>query len=252
MLVGFAMWIYTLLLPALTLPAGCPSGSRGPFGIAWLRPQQLFGLIGWDPLTHGTFWSLLVNIGGDDAGVGALASGRRRTAAQRAVPRSLCAAAGLVAGDWHGRVRVGDLLALAERIVGERQARVHSWSRPSRRNRELQPDAAADRAWVQFTERLLAAAIGAASARLVLTSALRGSGMDVAEVVAVLDEAGQEMRFNRGSCRPRWRTSAQGISVVDPDMRLVAWNRRYQQMFGYPRRHALRRPAGRRPDPLQR
>src|SRR5690606_37144256 len=25
-----------------------------------------------------------------------------------------------------------------------------------------------------------------------------------------------------------------GVSVVDPDMRLVAWNRRYQQMFGYP------------------
>ena len=51
--------------------------------------------------------------------------------------------------------------------------------------------AQADRQWIQFTERLLAAALGAASARRVLTSALRGSGMEVAEVVAVLDEAGR-------------------------------------------------------------
>ena len=27
------------------------------------RPEQLFGLSGWDTLTHGTFWSLLVNTG---------------------------------------------------------------------------------------------------------------------------------------------------------------------------------------------
>ena len=27
---------------------------------------------------------------------------------------------------------------------------------------------------------------------------------------------------------------AQGVSVVDADMRLVTWNRQYQEMFGYP------------------
>ncbi|RBB11082.1 hybrid sensor histidine kinase/response regulator, partial [Xanthomonas oryzae pv. oryzae] len=99
---------------------------------------------------------------------------------------------------------------------------------------ELQPSVVADRAWVQFTERLLAASIGAASARLVLTSLLRGSGMELGEVVAVLDEAGQELRFNREILSTTLENISAAVSVVDPDMRLTAWNRRYQQLFGYP------------------
>src|SRR5690606_4459258 len=65
LLLGFSMWIYTLLLPTLT-DAGWFDPAwleHGPFGINLLRPRHLFGLPGWDPLTHGTFWSLLVTIG---------------------------------------------------------------------------------------------------------------------------------------------------------------------------------------------
>ena len=58
--------------------------------------------------------------------------------------------------------------------------------------------------------------------------------MELGEVVAVLDEAGQELRFNREILSTTLENISSGVSVVDPDMRLVAWNRRYQQMFGYP------------------
>jgi signal transduction histidine kinase len=67
-----------------------------------------------------------------------------------------------------------------------------------------------------------------------LTTALRGSGMELGEVVALLDEAGQELRFNRQLLAATFEHMAQGISVVDVDLRLVTWNRRYQQMFDYP------------------
>jgi signal transduction histidine kinase len=87
---------------------------------------------------------------------------------------------------------------------------------------------------VQFTERLLAGAIGAASARLTLTSALRGSGMELGEVVAMLDEASQELRFNRELLSTTIENIPQAVSVVDRDLRLVAWNRRYQELFEYP------------------
>jgi len=119
-------------------------------------------------------------------------------------------------------------------VVGERHARRSFFEQAQSMGRELQASAPADRAWVQFTERLLAASIGAASARLLLTSLLRGSGMDLGEVVAVLDEAGQELRFNREILSTTLENISAGASVVDPDMRLTAWNRRYQQMFGYP------------------
>jgi PAS domain S-box-containing protein len=235
MLLGFGTWVYTLLLPALT-HAGWMDAMwlvQGPFGIAWLQPQHLFGMSGWDPLTHGTFWSLLVNVAAM-----LLVSVRWRPGVDerlRAAPfLDPYAQRPSVAGAWPGHVHVEDLLALASRVVGDRHARRSFLEQAQSMGRELQASAPADRAWVQFTERLLAASIGAASARLLLTSLLRGSGMDLGEVVAVLDEAGQELRFNREILSTTLENISAGVSVVDPDMRLTAWNRRYQQMFGYP------------------
>ncbi|KAF1690288.1 hybrid sensor histidine kinase/response regulator [Pseudoxanthomonas koreensis] len=236
LLAGFATWIYTLLLPALSTsglfdPAWL---LEGPFGVHWLRPQQLFGLSGWDPLTHGTFWSLLLN-----GGVMMLVSARSRLGVDerlRIAPflDPYAERQALAPGEWPGNVSVGDLLSLAIRIVGERHARRAFSEQAIALGRELQPAATADRAWAQFTERLIAASIGAASARLVLTSALRGSGMHLSEVMALLDEAGQELRFNREILSTTLENISAGVSVVDPDMRLVAWNRGYQRMFGYP------------------
>jgi len=235
MVLGFATWIYTLLLPAMTMAGGLDASwlLNGPFGISWLRPQQLFGMSGWDPLAHGTFWSLLAN-----TGALMIVSARWRPG----VDERLRAAPFLdpysqrpaVAGVWPGHVHVADLLALAERVVGERHAHRAFVEQATSLGRELQSNAPADRAWVQFTERLLAASIGAASARLVLTSLLRGSGMELGEVVAVLDEAGQELRFNREILSTTLENISAAVAVVDPDMRLTAWNRRYQQLFGYP------------------
>ncbi|MGY1410625.1 NahK/ErcS family hybrid sensor histidine kinase/response regulator [Luteimonas sp. A611] len=236
LLLGFAVWLYTLLLPTLT-DAGWfdPTWVRdGPFGIHWLRPRQLFGLWGWDPLTHGTFWSLLCNIGAL-----LLVSARWRPNLDerlRAAPflDPYAERSALSGGEWKGNVTLGDLLVLASRIVGERTAQRAFEQHAHELAQELQPQSRADRNWVQFTERLLAAAVGAASARLVVTSVLKGSGMEVGEVVAVLDEAGQELRFNREILSNTLENIDQGVSVVDSNMCLVAWNRRYQQLFGYP------------------
>ena len=62
---GFAMWFYTLILPTLVKEGVVPPWfvESGPFGLAALRPTSLLGVEGLDPLTHGIFWSLLVNVG---------------------------------------------------------------------------------------------------------------------------------------------------------------------------------------------
>ncbi|MCI4569208.1 PAS domain-containing hybrid sensor histidine kinase/response regulator [Lysobacter sp. CFH 32150] len=236
LLAGALVWLYALLLPALARGGWFGTGwiEHGPLGVAWLRPEQLFGLTGWDPLTHGVFWSLLLNVGAFF-----LVSARNRPRLQEQLLASsyldpYAQRPAIGPGGWAGSVRSGELLALAERILGERGARRAFEDYAAQQGRPWQPDFPADRALAQFTERLLASAIGAASARLTLTSALRGSGMELGEVVALLDEASQELRFNRQVLSTTLENISQGVSVVDAEMRLVAWNRRYQHLFGYP------------------
>jgi PAS domain S-box-containing protein len=61
---GFALWFYTLILPALVKEGVLPVSllSDGPFGMVWLSPTSLLGLRGLDTLSHGVFWSLFVNV----------------------------------------------------------------------------------------------------------------------------------------------------------------------------------------------
>ena len=228
---GFAVWIYTLLLPAL-------SGSgqwiqHGPFGWSWLRPQALFHVDGWDPVMHATFWSLLINVG-----CLVFISLRFRPSLEQRLHAAMFMdadpASGGGAGDWRGRVAVADLRTIAERIVGERSSDRAFDDYAERLGRPLLPTAAADRALIQYTERLLASAMGAATARRILIGVLSGSGLDIAEAMALMDEASQELRFNRQLLSTTLENVSQGISVVDAEMRLVAWNHRYLELFDYP------------------
>jgi Na+/proline symporter/CheY-like chemotaxis protein/anti-sigma regulatory factor (Ser/Thr protein kinase) len=233
---GFAVWGWTLLLPALA-GAGWISGGwmvEGPFGVEWLRPRALFGLSGWDPVTHGAVLSLLFNIGAlillslrYRPGLG------ERLRAQPFIDpwRERPSAA---SGELHGRIRIGDLQTIAARIIGPRTTdrAFADFARAS--GQPLNTGDRADRALMQYTERLLAGAIGGASARRVLTTVLRGTGLDLGEVVSLLDETSQELRFNRTLLAATLENLSQGVSVVDADMRLVAWNRRYVELFDYP------------------
>jgi sigma-B regulation protein RsbU (phosphoserine phosphatase) len=63
-LLGFILWFYTLLIPSLVRSGWWHSDilERGPFGVAFLRPTELFGLAGFDIWTHSLFWSMFFNI----------------------------------------------------------------------------------------------------------------------------------------------------------------------------------------------
>jgi len=65
-LLGFIIWVYTLLLPSFTWAGRfyTPFLENGPFGIGLLKPTALFGLTGMDLWSHSLFWSMLFNIGG--------------------------------------------------------------------------------------------------------------------------------------------------------------------------------------------
>ena len=63
-LAGFAVWFYTMVLPALAHSGWLPMSlmQSGADSISYLNPQALFGTGGVNTLTHTVFWSLIVNI----------------------------------------------------------------------------------------------------------------------------------------------------------------------------------------------
>ncbi len=236
LLAGFALWTYTLMIPAIVAAAGSEPlwVDQGPFGWSWLAPHSLLGLDMTDGLTHGVLWSLIVN-----TAVMIIVSVRHPPAIRERLQTSSELLIGSVAANratklLPGAASVGDLSALAERLLGrhgaERLLRRHSLEQ----GRELAPGDRADVGLLQSLELELAGALGASSARMVLTSALRGAGMKLAEILAFFDEASQRMRVNRELLEAMMDNMPQGISVVNADMQLVAWNQRYLDLFEYP------------------
>lgn len=233
---GFLLWMYTLLLPNMAMAGWFDSRwlQSGPFDLGWLRPHALFNLSGWDPITHGTFWSLMVNIAACVfVSLRFRPSIEERLRAARFLDIDAERTASTMA-DWGGRVSVADLRVIVGRILGERSANRMFEDYVHAAGKTIAATGTADRLLFQHAERALAAAIGSASARRMLTTALRGTGLDFSEAAALLDDASQELRFNRELLSNTLENISQGISVVDAEMRMVSWNRRYIEMFDYP------------------
>lgn len=235
LLLGFGLWIYTLLLPALM--AGADSGllAQGPFGIGWLRPQALFGLTGFDDITHGTLWSLGVNTLAYLLVPLALKPGlRERLQAGRFldVPS---AARTVRESTIRIAATVGDLVVLLERFFGAERARSELELHARRLGRPTpKPEDRVSSEQARHVELLLSGALGASSARLVLGSALGGRDMQLEDVIRLLDETAHEIQFNRELLRASLEHLSQGVSVVDKDLCLVGWNRRYLELLDYP------------------
>jgi signal transduction histidine kinase len=193
---GFIVWCYTLLIPSFTEPPMLASFvTAGPFGVGLLRPYALFGLVGLDPVTHATFWSLLANFG---ALLAVSMFGR-----QRPVDRAHAAlfldgdSAGGAAQIWRRTALIPDLNSLAARFLGrERTAAAFAdWAA----GRGLDPITAtrADADTVLFYERLLAGVIGAASARVLVGAIVEEEPLGVDEVMHILDETQRVLEANR-------------------------------------------------------
>lgn len=236
LLIGFLLWIYTLLIPAIAGANGdMPTWiSAGPFGLAALAPQALLGLTGPDPLTHGVAWSLLANtlalVAISLRHAPAIAERLQAASNDAEFERLEVMSAKLLPGN----ATVGDLDALAQRLLGEPAAQRLLQRYAHEQARKLRPTQRADVGLLQALERELAGALGASSARLVLASALRGAGLKLPDVVALFDAASQKLRFTRELLEAMMDNLPQGISVIDADMRLVAWNQRYLDLFQYP------------------
>lgn len=203
---GFLLWLYTLALPPV-LPASWIAALSG--GIA--DPVNLLGIGSASPLTHGVIWSVGANLV-----VFAAIAARGIRAPQ--LPRLF--------GAERAISNQRDLIALTGSFVGRERA--------ERAFGDVDPAAPVDRRSARRARALIAQVVGASSARALVASALAGNRLSLHDVARMLDEGGASLQFSRKLLASTFENIDAGISVVDADLNLVAWNSRYLDLFDYP------------------
>lgn len=88
--------------------------------------------------------------------------------------------------------------------------------------------------FIGFCERALGGVLGSSSSKVLIDSVLGNKKLDFEEVVNFFDDSTQAVKFNSSALFTSIENLDQGISVVDKDLRLVAWNNRYLSLYDYP------------------
>ena len=168
----------------------------GPWGIGFLRPENLFGLNGLDPLVHSVFWSLLLN--SVFLVIGSLVSN------QSALERIQAAAFVDVfrrrpfahRGFMPGSATANDLYFVAERVLGEKRAAILFETAAQERGVEpsmLEPTPE----FISRLERELAGSIGSASAHVMLAKVVAGGDVSLEEMMQMADETQQVIEYSQ-------------------------------------------------------
>lgn len=235
LLVGISVWAYCLLLPVL-LTADHSLLVSGPLGVGWLAPQNLFGM-GWlDSLSHGVFWSLLLNLL-----VFVTISQRSKFSSL-----DLRQAAAFTRLRWRMRrerlnldpsnIDVSQLQALIEPLLGEERTLALWREYEQKVGHRLLPHDQVPRFAVTDIEQELAAIIGAVSAHKAMELLTGQQPIQLQDFVSLVGGSSRQIQFSQTLLQTTLETVPQGISVVDHNLKLVAWNQQYQKLLGYPPR----------------
>jgi Na+/proline symporter/signal transduction histidine kinase len=235
MTIGILVWAYTLLLPSF-VDAGIVGQAilaDGPWGLAHLRPQALFGL-DVPRLVHGVVWSLSLNILAFIAfSLQRVPQSIERVQADLFVPSDLKPMTPSFRL-WRSSVTVEELTTTVARYLGEERTRVSFESFAATRRINLEPQSGADFQLLQYAEHLLASAIGAASSRLVLSLLLRKRTVSTKAALKLLDDASAAIHYNREILQTALDHVRQGIAVFDKDLHLICWNRQFGDFLELP------------------
>lgn len=235
LMLGFSLWFFTLMLPQLVSAGAVDSNilQTGLFGWSWLKPHALFG-VELDSVSHGVLFSLGFNL-------------LFYIAVSLVTPMTLQDRLQAVAfvkpnlpANLHGaparriKIKNTDLKILLERFVGINRAAECLQEFARRHSGALAFDELPTAALVEHVERELAGVIGASSASAMVNAVLDGRQLGFEDVVTLFDDTSQAIQFSRKILFSTLENLSQGVSVVDSNLQLVAWNKAYLAMFEYP------------------
>lgn len=213
-LLGFLVWLYTLLLPSFIKSGWVPESllSRGPYDIALLKPTELFGLTGMDIWSHSLFWSMLFNISAyiicsillpqneqERDQVHKFIGTFDREEAQRHTERKRLSKP----------VTTDQFITLLSKFIGAAEARRALDSYASEKN--ISPDSAISEFDLpnlkRFTEKTLAGSVGGAAARAIVNNFLSGIGSSMEPVYDIFSSIRSNLDQNKESLYVRLKAS---------------------------------------------
>ncbi len=198
LVVGIAIWLYSLFLPSFGVPLPGWAGvmAEGPLGIGWLRPQALFGIEGLDPLVHAVFWSISLNTLAF-VGFSLITFPAPMERLQGAEFVEVFEREGQGLRGWRGgAAEAEDLLAMAQRILGPEEAQVlFQQAAAEQGTGGFLPEVTAE--FLERLERRLAGAVGSATAHAMIAQAAGGQAVSVDDLMAVANEAAQIMEYSQ-------------------------------------------------------
>jgi hypothetical protein len=198
LVMGFALWGYTLFLPSFesSSPWVADIVANGAWGIALLKPQALLGMDGLDPLVHSVFWSLFANT----FALVTISLATRQSALEQLQSALFVDAFRRPPGGESRFARssaaINDLFFVAQRVLGyERAAALFdefaAHTGVQRRALEPTPE------FISILEKELAGSIGAASAHVMLSQVVSGDNISLEEVMQMADETQQAIEYSQ-------------------------------------------------------
>lgn len=225
---GCSIWFFTLMLPLLAQAGAISSAviENGVVGISWLRPENLFNFTYADAYTRGVTLSLLANI---FAYWFMIQVAKPRLSDRIQARAFLNLSRAEPSAHHHKEYQLTDIRALLRQFLGESiTEQIISRHDKNSNSESVKPEL------LDAAEHALSGVVGVASARAMFATLTTGDQLGVEDVVNIFEETTKALRFNQDMIVASFESISSAISVVNDDLNLVSWNRRYEEMFDYP------------------
>jgi Na+/proline symporter/signal transduction histidine kinase len=195
---GFLTWFYTLVVPTFCEAGFLPERLLidGPFAVKLLAPYPLFGFKGMDPISHGIFWSLLINLS-----LFIALSLKGTVNPMEHKQASLFVDVFKYQDDvekpsfWRGTGVMEDLSALLARFLGKESATKALRTYAQKEQLDLS-DPKSNVKLLSHAEGLLAGVIGSASARIVVSKISKVENLSTEEAMDILEETKRAIAYS--------------------------------------------------------
>ncbi len=197
---GFLVWAYTLPLPTLA-EVGIVSNSfveNGLFGFSWLRPTALFNLSDASPISQASFWSLFINTAVFViVSLMSIPSAIEHKQANIFVDIYKYTTENATHEVLKRTASLYDIQILINRFLGAERGTELLKNYALNHGLELEKIKNIDADFINHIENTLAGAIGAASARILLTSIVKEDPISLEEVMGILDQTQEIMLYSK-------------------------------------------------------